>query len=393
LTQIVDHVIKVIWCGLLLSISWINSALALELDSSNALLIDYDTEEILYQKEKDELIVPSSLTKLMTAYIIFDQLNKKAFTINDKFKVSIRAWRQDGNRMLLEPEWKVTVHDLLLGMLVISGNDAAVTLAEGSMDTLANFVDHMNEMANNLKLTNSHFENPNGVYEKTHYMSVQDIATLYRALIKNYGEYYERYFSQKTFTFRNVTKKNINLLLIDYNGLESIKTGYNNYGKYSVAAAATRHGKRLIAIIAGAKSSWDYTNDIKNLLDYGFSQYSHVDLFKKDKLVGTVPNFFSPANTIDIYTNRDITYSTKISHLDQLKVELVHNKYIYGPLGKNSNIAQLIITDGNLIHKYDLYSRTSVPKPTKFRKFIMLFYHNLQKLRLLPKNENAKILE
>ncbi|MDR2077621.1 MAG: D-alanyl-D-alanine carboxypeptidase [Rickettsiales bacterium] len=363
------------------------------LNCEHAILMDFDTGEILYRKKADDIVAPSSTTKIMTAYVIFSMLEEKLFSIDDKFKVSIRAWRQDGTRMFLEPEWKVSVDNLLMGAIVVSGNDAAITLAEGSSGTIANFVKKMNETAKVLNLTNTHFENPTGLYEKTHYVSVYDLAILSRALIKDYGQYYSRYFPQQLFTFNNITQKNRNTLLTEYDGADGIKTGHTEQGKYSMVASVNKKGKRLIAVVARAETEKSRTEDVKTLMNHGFGQYRYLELFKKGDVVGSTNVFLSDKNRVRFYANKDIIYVTKKSEIDGIRVNLVYDKYIFRPVKKNDKIAQLVISDGNSVTKYDLYAEKSVRGIGSFKKFLNLFFYNFKRLILFFRSENAEILE
>jgi D-alanyl-D-alanine carboxypeptidase (penicillin-binding protein 5/6) len=365
-------------------------AWAVEVNCDYAILMDYDTGEILYQKKADDIVAPYSMTKIMTAHVIFDMLGKGLFSIDDKFKVSIRAWRQDGTRMYLEPEWKITVDDLLSGMIVVSGNDAAVTLAEGSSGTIANFVEKMNETAKNMNLMNTHYENPTGLYEKTHYMSVYDLAILSQSLIKNHGEYYSKYFSQQSFTFNNITQRNKNTLLTDYDGTDGIKIGNTERGKYSMVASTVKKGKRLIAVVAHVESEKSKVEDIKTLMDYGFEQYKYMELFKKGEILGSSKVFLSEKYKVKFCTNRDIIYVAKNSEIDRVKVRLVYDENIFKPIKKNDVVAQLVVTNGNSVNRYDLQAVDSVHDIGRFGKFLNLFLYNFERLIFyFSKNENS----
>lgn len=353
-----------------------------------AVLIDFDTGEVLFQKKSDEIMAPSSSTKIMTTYLIFDMLEEKKFSLSDKFKVSIRAWRQDGTRMFLEPEWKVTVDDLIMGTLAISGNDAAIVLAEGSLGTIADFVEKMNEKAKILNLANTHFSNPNGLYEKTHYMSAHDLAILAQSLIKNHKKYYDKYFSQQSFTYNNITQKNRNLLLSEYGGVDGIKTGHTDQGKYMIVTSAVKNGKRLIAVVGHAQTDRSAMDDAKALLDYGFSQYVYLDLYKRGNIVKIIDTFLSKNNKVQVYANRDIGYAIKKPNVSNIKVRLVHDKYIFKPIRIGEVVAQLVIEDGDIVSRYNLYAKNSTRELSGFRKFVNLMKYNCRKLISISFSKN-----
>lgn len=360
--------------------SCFNKLFATDIKAKYGILIDYDTDEILFSRNIKDLTAPSSTTKIMTAYIIFDMLEEGKFTLNDKFKVSVRAWRQEGTRMFLEPEWKISVDELLSGLIIVSGNDAAIVLAEGSAGTIEDFVNLMNIKAKELGMNNTNFVNPNGLYDKNHFMSVEDLAILSRALIKNHYKYYKRYFNKTSFTFNNIRQRNRNWLLTEYEGTDGLKTGFTDYGKYSISASAFRNGKRLIAVINGASSERERINDARKLFDYGFSLYNYVDLFNSGDIIGEVNVIFGKDKTVPVYTKEDINYSTKIEDVNNIKIEFISKKYIQAPIKKDDIIAKIRITDKNRITEYNLYATNDVEQTGKFKRFKALFLYNCKKI-------------
>jgi D-alanyl-D-alanine carboxypeptidase (penicillin-binding protein 5/6) len=351
-----------------------------DVNANYVMLMDYDTDEILYQKNINEISFPSSMTKMMTAYIIFDMLENGEIDINDKFKVSIRAWKQDGTRMFLEPEWRINVDELLKGLLIVSGNDAAIVLAEGSTGSIENFVMRMNETARTIGMNNTNFTNPTGLYEKNHYTSVRDLAILAKSLIRNHNKYYKRYFSEKNYNFNNISQKNRNWLLTEYSGVDGIKTGFTEQGKYSIVTSVERKNKRFILVINGARSERERITLAKKLFDYAFSQYEYIELFKSGEIVDDVGIFFGTVPRVSVYTKEDIVYTTHKSKIQNLNVQLVYNKYIVAPIQKDEKIAKIRIIEGDNIKEYDLYSREEVKTLTRFRKLKILLKYNLKSL-------------
>jgi D-alanyl-D-alanine carboxypeptidase (penicillin-binding protein 5/6) len=350
-----------------------------EVEAESAILVDYDTDEILYQKNVNEIAAPSSMTKIMTAYVIFEMLENGEININDKFKVSVKAWKQDGTRMFLEPEWKINVDELLKGLLIVSGNDAAVVLAEGSMGTVENFVVRMNKTAKELGMNDTNFTNPNGLHEKTHYMSVYDLTILSKSLIRKYNKYYEKYFSQKSYGFNGKSQRNRNWLLSEYEGTDGIKTGFTDQGKYSIAASAEKDGKRFIVVLNGVKSDRERTEQCKTLFDYAFSQYQYIELFKAGEVVGDVNLFFGISTRVTTYTKDNIYYATKKTRIGNVKVQFVYDKYIFAPIKQDDKIAKIRVIDGNDAIEYDLYAKEGVDVATKTHKFRVLFKYYAKK--------------
>ena len=356
------------------------SSFAVEVNSRYAILMDYDTGEVLFEKEIDEITAPSSTTKIMTAYIIFDMLDEGKITLNDKFKVSVRAWRQEGTRMFLEPEWKILVDELLNGLLVASGNDAAIVLAEGSAGTINDFVQLMNVKAKELGMKNTNFTNPNGLYDKNHFMSVHDLAILSRALIKNHYNYYKKYFNKKYFVFNNIRQRNRNWLLDEYEGVDGLKTGFTDYGKYSIAASSYRNGKRLIVAINGANSERERIQDAKKLLNFGFSKYSYVDLYNAGDIIADINVISGKEKTIPVYTKDDINYATKSENINDINVKFISKKFIQAPIKKDDILAKIVITDKKTTKEYNLYAVNDVEVSSGFSKFKSLFIYNCKKI-------------
>lgn len=357
-----------------------NNSEAIDIDANYAILMDYDTNDIIFAKNINEITAPSSTTKIMTSYIIFDLLENNKLSLDDKFRVSIKAWKQKGSRMFLEPDWKVSVDDLLQGLIIVSGNDAAVALAEGVAGSVENFVSLMNEKAKELGMKNTHFLNPNGLYEKNHFMSVYDLAVLSRALIKNHPEYYKKYFSQKKYSFNNISQTNRNLLLDEYSGVDGIKTGFTDYGKYSMVASVIKNNKRLIAVINGADSERSRSNQIKQLLDYGFSKYNYMTLYRANDLVDSVNVILGKRKKVEAYAKEDIIYTTRKENIEDIKVNFITKKHIQAPIKKGEKIAVLQIIDNERIVNHNLYATTDVDAVFGLRKIKDLFIYNCKKL-------------
>ena len=270
-----------------------------ELNSKNAVLMDAETGEVLFDKNADERSMPSSMTKIMTSYLVFEALENGKISLTDSFFVSPRAWKQEGSRTFLMVNTKVPVEDLVKGLVIQSGNDAAITLAEGMAGSVEAFVDLMNIKASELKLKNTNFTNPIGFNEGDHYMSVKDIAILSENLIKNFPQYYT-YFSTPSFTYNNITQPNRNLLLKIYQGADGIKTGHTEDAGYGLASSAIRDNRRLIAVVNGASSDLERAEECKVLLDYGFLTLTRQELYPSYKPISTLKVKYGKPNTVDV---------------------------------------------------------------------------------------------
>ncbi|MCW8195889.1 D-alanyl-D-alanine carboxypeptidase [Proteobacteria bacterium 005FR1] len=240
------------------------------LKSPSYVLIDAGNGSVLTERDADSRMEPASLTKLMTAYIVFDELENERLRLDDLVTVSERAWRMPGSRTFLEPRSRVPVEALLKGLIVQSGNDAAIALAEHIAGSEAAFVRLMNEHAEALGMTNTHFLNPHGLPRNGHYSSARDLALLAVARLQRFPAY-SALFAMRDFTWNNINQLNRNRLLWRDPSVNGLKTGYTARARYCQAASAERDGVRLIAVLLGAPTPGDRTREAQALLDYGFS--------------------------------------------------------------------------------------------------------------------------
>jgi D-alanyl-D-alanine carboxypeptidase (penicillin-binding protein 5/6) len=353
---------------------------AVEIESKYGLLYDYTANEIIFSKGINITSSPSSLTKLMTAYIVFDKIKKEEISFDTKFTVSIRAWRQEGSRMFLEPEWKVNVDELLKGLLVVSGNDAAVALAEGVSGTVEDFVDLMNEMAKKIGMANTNFVNPTGLFDKQHYSTPRDLLALTIAVMDNFPEYYDKYFSLREYKFNNVLQKNRNVMLINYPGTDGVKTGNTESGGYSLIASTKRNRQRFISVVNGAEGEGIRLSDSVNLMNYGFEQYKYIDLVKKDEPLMPVSDIIKGCEDCYLYAKENIIYPIKKSKINDLKVKIIYDINNYGRAKKGDKVAILRFIEDDRIEEYDLYTNSDIKGLGKFAQFIMYFKRNCRRL-------------
>jgi D-alanyl-D-alanine carboxypeptidase (penicillin-binding protein 5/6) len=348
---------KIFIVFLLLSLN----AFAIEIKSKYAVLMDYNTGDVLYNKNASAKVSPSSMTKIMTSYIIFESLDSGVISLNDKLKVSILAWKQEGSRMFLNPNSSVSIDDLLKGLIVQSGNDAAMTLAEGVEYNLETFVLKMNNTAKILNLKNTNFTNPIGFHDENHYMSVFDTALLSKNLIKKFESYYKKYFAINSYIYNKIWQPNRNKLLKIYEGCDGIKTGHTNEGGFSMSVSAVKNDRRLIAVINGADSEKMRENDSKELLDYGFS-LSKVRIFNKGDIIETKQILYGEPKEINIVTETDIfAWLTKD---EKIKQDVIIYRDMVAPLEKNEIVGEIIINSKS----YNLVVADNVEKIGWFRR-------------------------
>lgn len=322
----------------------VGNVAAIEIAANQGVLLDYETGEVLYQKNAAQRANPSSMTKIMTAYLVFEQLDTNFLKLTDKLKVSVQSWRQEGSRMFLNVGSQASVDDLLRGLIVQSGNDAALTLAEGTVYNLEKFVDGMNKKASELNLRNTHFTNPIGFSDNNnHYMSVYDIAVLSINLIRNFPQYYH-YFSIKEFTFNKIKQPNRNRLLFTYQGADGLKTGHTEQSGYGIAVSALVDGRRLVAVVNGANSEAERTTDITWLLDYGFS-LQRYKIFDKGEIVKTLPVLDGDTENVNIITDSEVFAWAKGQH--HVKTEVIIYREMAAPLQRNERVGEIIVNGGS----------------------------------------------
>ncbi len=250
-----------------------------QLGATSYILMDFDSGSVLVDHDADLRVEPASITKLMTSYVVFKELAAGDISLEDKVTVSEHAWRTEGSRMFIEPSMTPTVEQLIRGMVIQSGNDASVALAEHIAGTEEAFVGLMNHYAEALGLTGSHFENATGWPHENHYMTARDIALLSAAIIREFPEFYA-WYSEKEYTFNDIRQHNRNTLLWRDPAIDGLKTGHTDAAGFCLAASAMRDGMRLISVVMGSSSESARASESQSLLNYGFRFFETVQLYK-----------------------------------------------------------------------------------------------------------------
>ena len=307
--------IKIILFYLLLITNLISNP---KVDVKTAILVDYDSNKIIYELEPDMSIYPASMTKIMTAIIVFDLLKDNKLALEDKFIISEKAWRlsQSGySSMFLMINDEVSVENLLKGIIVASGNDACIAIAEGIAGSEENFADIMNEKASDIGMTNTNFANSSGINDPDNYSTVRDIAMMSQYLIKNHPEYYEL-FKETKFTWDRtggdpITQGNRNPLLYKKVGVDGIKTGYLAVEKYSLASTMKRDERRLIAVASGFETKNSRSSGSLKILSWGFRNTDTFKIAKKNETIFPVKSWLGKKNDIKGSTKEDIFLTFK----------------------------------------------------------------------------------
>lgn len=284
---------------------------ALETKAKNAVLMDFDTGEFFFEKNADVPMPPASMSKLMTAYLIFERLKNGQLSPDDVFVVSENAWRKGGAKtgsstMFLKVNQQVKVKDLLRGIIVQSGNDACIVAAENIAGSEADFADLANQKAKELGLTNSHFANATGWPNPKHKMSAKDLATLAYRIIRDFPEYYGIY-SEQSFTFNKITQENRNPLLFKMPGVaDGIKTGHTSVSGYGLTGSAKKNGRRLIMVVNGLKTMKERGEESVRLINWGFREFDNYAVLKKDVKVVSVPVWLGDVKAVKAVPANDV---------------------------------------------------------------------------------------
>ena len=334
------------------------------------ILIDYHTDKVLYELEPDMSIYPASMTKIMTAIIAFDLLKSNKLLLDDKISISDKAWRmsQAGySSMFIMVNDQITVENLLRGIIVASGNDACVALAEGIAGTEEDFAMMMNEKAAEIGMTNTSFSNASGLNDPDNYSTVRDIALMSKYLIKNYPIYYE-YFNEQEFTWDRtggnpITQQNRNLLLFENIGVDGIKTGHLVVEEYSLASYIMRESRRLIAVGSGFKSISERSKQSRKLLYWGLTNSETFEIAKKEKSIFNIDTWLGQKKTTPGYTKEDVFHTIDKKGLRNFNVFLEYPGPIKAPVSKDEEIASIkIYNKDELVKSVPVYAAEKVKK-------------------------------
>lgn len=347
---------------------------SLDTIAKQAILYDFETKSVIFEKNADELMSPSSMSKLMTVYYVFDKIKKGEISINDKFKVSKKAWKKGGSRMFLNLNSFVTIEELLKGIIVQSGNDACITIAEGFAGSEKNFAFQLNELANKIGLNDSYFTNSTGWPDPDHLMTTRDILKIVVKTIEDFPELYKLY-SEKEYTYNKIRQINRNPLLFSDNYTDGLKTGHTSLGGYGLAASSIRNGRRLILIINGLESNKNRKFESKRLMDAGFFQFKNFHFVEKEKVIDTIRVWNGKKKKLDVYSPTDISITIPSSLRKKLKVFIQYQSPVNAPIKKGQEIAKLLIRNNEKVtlNEFPLYSFQNIEEINFFSKIVFKF--------------------
>tara|TARA_B100000963_G_C22595619_1_gene657690 strand:- start:21 stop:1169 length:1149 start_codon:yes stop_codon:yes gene_type:complete len=348
------------------------------IQARTGILIDHHSEEILFELDPDAQIYPASMTKIMTSIVAFDLIKENKISLDDKFSVSENAWRlsQAGySSMFIMINDQVSVENLLKGIIIASGNDACVALAEGIAGSEENFAQMMNEKAGEIGMTSTNFTNSSGINDPDNISTVRDIALMSKYLIDNYPIYYEL-FAEKTFTWDRtggepIKQGNRNPLLYKNVGVDGVKTGYLAVEKYSLASSMKKNERRLIAVASGFNTKNLRSSESLKLLNWGFRNTSTFEISKKDQTVFELDTWLGVKDKVNTKTKENYYITINKKDIRHLTISLEYEGPVQAPIKENSEIAKLIVTKkDSIIKEIPLYAAEDVKKVNFFKSLL-----------------------
>jgi len=326
------------------------------------LLLEMGSNQVLTAEKSDERLEPASLTKLMTAYLTFAALHKKTLALEQPLPVSEKAWRTGGSKMFIRVDTQVPVEDLIKGMIVQSGNDACVTLAEGIAGSEENFAQMMNREAQRLGMNASSFRNSTGLPDPEHYTTARDLSLLASALIRDFPEEYKKYYSMKEYTYNGITQPNRNRLLYIDPTVDGVKTGHTEAAGYCLISSALRDKRRLLSVVLGTVSDSARASESQKLLNWGYISYDSVMVQAKDQAVATLRAWKGAQSEVKAGFANDLSIAVPKGYADKVKSDFVAEPRLIAPIEVGQKLGVLKVSiDGKVYGEYPVVALEKVP--------------------------------
>jgi len=347
---------------------------AIESIAKTALVIDLSTNEILLEKNSTEKTYPSSMTKMMTALVAFEKIKDGSLSLDQEFLISKKAWKMGGSKMFIEVDKRVSVYDLLLGVVVQSGNDASIAIAEGISGSEEIFAIEMNNLGKKIGLTGSNFTNSSGWPDDNNYMTAEDLAKVAQYTIENHYELYQMY-KISDFTYNGIKQDNRNPLLYTFEGADGFKTGYTEAAGYGLVGSAERGDRRLILVLNGLESSKSRAQESLRLMDWGFNNFQLVDFYKKNEVIQEVDTWLGKEDKVDLVALEDISVSIPKAQLSSAEVTVLVEEPIATPIKIGDQIAKLQISFADKQVDFPLYSGEDIDQKNFFSRIFSAIYY------------------
>jgi D-alanyl-D-alanine carboxypeptidase (penicillin-binding protein 5/6) len=341
--------------------SFVSAAAINHTSAKQAIMIDYNTGTVLYQKNQDAQMPTSSMSKVMTAYMVFEALKQGRLTLDDEFKISEKAWRKGGSKMFVKVGDQVSIEDLLNGILVQSGNDATIVVAEGMAGSEKAFGEAITLKAQSLGMMNSQFKNASGWPEDGHYSTAADLAKLAMTIVTNYPEFMH-FFSRKEFTYNNITQKNRNPLLYRDIGADGMKTGHTEVGGYGLIGTATSDdGRRVILVVNGLESVKDRANEASRLIQWGLNGFENFTLTAAGETIAKADVVFGKRTEVNLTINEDIHLSVPKLAKSRIKMNAKYQGPLVAPIKEGTEVGVLEVDIPEIgKREYKLYTASSI---------------------------------
>ena len=353
-----------------------SDANAFSTPARQAILLDADTRAVIFEKNSENKMYPASMTKIMTAYLAFERLKEKSFTTDSLFSISRKAWAKKGSKMFLLEGTQVKFGDLIKGLVIQSGNDAAIAIAEGIAGDEGSFAVMMTEKAKELGMKNTVFKNATGWPDEEHYTTAKDLSILAIRMIKDFPEYY-KYFSETEFTYAKIRQPNRNRLLGNIVGADGLKTGHTEISGYGMVASAKRNNRRLVLIVNGLNSELQRAKESGRLINWGFDNFKNKTLFKKDAIIHNASVWGGNASTVPLVLKKDlnIPLPKKIDY-KKINIEIYVLAPIPAPIQKGKAIGKMIISVPEMKKTgVPIYAGESISKAGFFGRIWHNFLH------------------
>ncbi len=354
--------------ALMLSVTAVQAAGTIETSARQAILLDTTTGAVLFEKNADQPMPPSSMGKIMTVYKVFERLKDGRLSLDDRFVVSEKAWRKQGSKMFVRVNSRVKVEDLIRGIVVQSGNDASIVVAEGLSGSEGAFAEELNRTAKELGMTNSHFVNSSGWPDPEHRTTARDLAKLSQATIENFPEYYH-YYAEKAFTYNGIRQGNRNPALYRNIGSDGLKTGHTEEAGYGLAASAVRDGRRLILVVNGLPSKKARAIESERMFDWGFREFNNYALFKSGETVADAEVWMGAAGSVPLVIGQDVLLTLSRKARRGMKVSVLYDGPFAAPVAEGMPVATLKIEAAGVDPvEYPLITGSDVPRLGMFSR-------------------------
>jgi len=353
-----------------------------DIAATSYILVDANTGQVIIEKNSEEAVPPASLTKIMTAYIVAEEIISGNLSLSDQVHISEKAWRMEGSKMFVGVDTQVSVEDLLRGIIIQSGNDASVAMAEHIAGSEAAFSDMMNQYAEVLGMEQSFFMNASGLDTELYFntMSAKDLSLLARATIDRHREFYPMY-AEREFTYNGIRQSNRNTLLFRDRNVDGLKTGWTDAAGYCLVASAERDGMRLISVVTGTASEEARAIETQKLLTYGFRYYKTHKLYASNQVLANVPVYSGAVNAVDLGIVDDVYVTIPRGQAEDMKASVDVDEIIRAPItdGQIMGVVKVVLND-DLVYQSDVVAMQAVEQGGLFKRFmdwLSLFFGNL----------------